>query len=51
MEAAWLVVFCAMSSAHVRRMSRKDAEELLDAYFARIDEVARAKFPETADRA
>ena len=50
-QAAWLVVFSAMGLAHVGRMSRKDAEELLDSYFARIDEVARTKFPETASKA
>jgi hypothetical protein len=51
MEAAWLLVFCAMGSAQVGRIRRQDAEELLDAYFERIDEVARAKFPETAGKA
>ena len=46
-QAAWLIVFSSMGLANLGRMTRKDAEELLDAYFARIDEAAGRMFPET----
>jgi hypothetical protein len=47
-QAAWLTVFTAMGRVIVDRMSREDAEILLDQYFARVDETARQMFPETA---
>jgi len=48
-QAAWLIVFSAIGLQNVGRMTRKDAEELLDAYFARIDEAGARMFPETAN--
>ena len=46
-EHAWLIVFSAMGLAGVGRMTRADAEWLLDSYFDRIDDVAGQMFPET----
>jgi len=50
-QAAWLIVFSSMGLANLGRMTRSDAEELLDAYFRRVDETGRRLFPETAGRA
>ena len=50
-QAAWLIVFSAMGLQNVGRMKRSDAEELLDAYFRRVDETGRRLFPETAGKA
>jgi hypothetical protein len=48
-QAAWLIVFSAMGMEHVGRMSRAEAERLMDEYFDICEQARRRMFPETGE--
>jgi len=49
-QQAWLFVVLAMEFENIGCLSRKDAEEIVDSYFERVDDAAERMFPETEKR-
>lgn len=47
-ECAWFIVWMMMHSANAGRLTRKEAELMLDIYFDRFEPDLRRAFPDEA---